>query len=271
MRRRLSLPWFAVLAVGLMIFLYAPLVIAALYAFNSGYNLTWPPQGLSLRWFANVIGDPYFRTAFTNSVVAATATGIIATTVGTAAAFAFTRGRTSVSRAAEGLGRLPVMLPPIFIGIGFIALMRLTSLSPSMVTIIAGHVVVALPWAIVVVVARLSTFEPELELVARDLGAGAWQTFRRITIPIIAPALFGAGLLAFAWSFDEVLITNFTSGQTVTVPIYVFSKLKRLYDPSMNAVATILLLIPWLTFGVAALFLRRAGGNIGELLGQRVK
>ncbi len=271
MRRPISLPWLALSATLLMLFLYAPLAVAGLYAFNGGNNLTWPPQGYSLRWFANILGDPSFREAFTNSVIAATSTALIATTVAMAAAFAFTRTRSRTARAVEGLGRLPVMLPPVFIGVGFVALMQMTSTAPSMGTIIAGHVTVALPWAILIVTARLRTLEPEVELAARDLGAGPWQTIRRVTIPIMAPAILGAALLAFAWSFDELLITNFTSGGLTTVPLYVLAKLRRMYDPSANAVAIVLLLIPWLTFGVAALFLRRTGGNIGELLGQRVK
>lgn len=271
MKLRISIPWLAIVACGLMAFLYAPLLIAGLYAFNGGSNLTWPPQGFSLRWFANIINDPTFRDALRNSLTAAVVTALVSTIVGTAAGFAFVRTRTRTSRAIEALSRLPVMLPPVFIGIGFVALMELGSFAPSMLTVIAGHVTVALPWTILVVTARLRTSEPELELAARDLGAGPWQTMRRITLPIMAPALFGAALLAFAWSFDELLITNFTSGTITTVPIYVLAKLRRLYDPSANAVAMILLLLPWFTFGIAALSLRRTGGNIGELLGQRVR
>lgn len=271
MTRRLSIPWLALASVALMIFLYAPLVIAGLYAFNDGTNLTWPPRGFSLRWFANIAEDPAFRAALLNSLTAASVTALLATVVGTAASFAFIRTHTRIGRLVEGLGRLPVMVPPVFVGVGFVALMRLTSSAPSMLTVIAGHLTVALPWAILVVSARLRTLEPEIELAARDLGAGPWQTVRRITLPIVAPAIFGAALLAFAWSFDELLITNFTSGQITTVPIYVLAKLRRLYDPSANAVALVLLLLPWLTFGAAALFLRRSGGNIGELLGRRLK
>lgn len=271
MRRRSSFPWLALLSALLLLFLYAPLIVAGLYAFNSGSNLTWPPQGFSLRWFANIANDPSFRGALVNSVLAAAATAIVATVVGTAASFAFVRAHNRATRGAEALGRLPVMLPPVFVGIGFVALMQATSAAPSMLTVIGGHVVVALPWTILVVTARLRTLEPEIELAGRDLGAGQWQAMRRITLPIIAPAIFGAALLSFAWSFDELLITNFTSGQITTVPIYVLAKLRRLYDPSANAVAMVLLLLPWLTFGAAALFLRRSGGNIGELLGQRIK
>ena len=271
MSRRFSFPWLALISALLLLFLYAPLIIAGLYAFNDGSNLTWPPHGFSLRWFANIAGDPSFRGALVNSVIAATATAVVATIIGTAASFAFVRAHNRATRGAEAFGRLPVMLPPVFVGVGFVALMQVTNAAPSMLTVIGGHVIVAIPWTILVVTARLRTLEPEIELAGRDLGAGQWQTMRRITLPIIAPAIFGAALLSFAWSFDELLITNFTSGQITTVPIYVLAKLRRLYDPSANAVAMVLLLLPWVTFGAAALFLRRSGGNIGELLGRRIK
>ena len=271
MMRRISMPWLAIVSVALMLFLYAPLAVATLYAFNSGANLSWPPQGFSLQWFARVLSDASFRQAFLNSIIAATATAIITLLVGSAAALVFARVRSRGSTLAEGLGRLPVMLPPLLIGIGFVALMKMTSTAPSMIYIIAGHVVVAIPFVITVVAARLRTMDVEIEYAARDLGAGPWQTLRRVTLPILAPAIIGGAMLAFAWSFDELLITNFTSGTQSTVPIYVLGRLRRSYDPGANAVAVFLLLIPWIAFALAWLFLRRTGGNIGELLGQRVK
>ncbi len=268
---RLAPSWLAALTVALMLFLYAPLVIAVLYAFNGGSNLTWPPQGFSLQWFAEIFGDSEFRAALTVSFEAAIASSVLSTAIGTTAAFVFARRRSRVSRLVEGLARLPVMLPPLFIGVGLVALMAVLNFAPSLLTIIIGHTIVTVPFVVIVVMARLRTYETELELAARDLGADPWQAIRRITLPIIAPAVVGAALLAFAFSFDEVLVTNFTSGALSTVPIYVLGRLRRYTDPGANAVATILLLIPWISFGAGAIFLRRTGGSIGELLGQRVK
>jgi spermidine/putrescine transport system permease protein len=268
-RRRL--PWVAIVSVGLMIFLYAPLAVSVLYAFNGGSNLTWPPQGLSLRWFLLVAQDSMFRNAFWVSVEVATVASLVATVLGTAAAVAFTRSRSRWSRLVEALGRLPIMLPPLFIGIGFVALMNVTGIGPSFGMIVLGHIVYVVPWVIVILSARLLTFEVELEEAGRDLGAGPFETMRRVTLPILAPAIVGAILLTFAWSFDELLITNFTSGVTSTVPIYVMGRLRRVADPGANAVATVLLLIPWGAFAAGALILRRNGGSIAEILGQRVK
>lgn len=258
-RRRHRTPWLGWTAAGLLVFLYAPLVVASIYAFNSGPNLSWPPRGVSTRWFAQLFADPQFIAALKSSLIAAVSSSTISTVVGTAAAFVFTRRTSRLSAATAGLARLPIMLPPLFIGVGILATLELTGIPPSMGTIVAGHVVIIVPFVITIIVARLRTLDIELELAARDLGASPVQALRRITLPLIAPAIVGSLFLGFAFSFDEILVTNFTSGSLVTVPIYVLGRLRRYVDPSANAVAFILLLIPWVTFGVAALILRRSG------------
>lgn len=250
--------WLGLICLALLLFLYAPLVVAVVYAFNSGHNLSWPPQGFSLYWFQTLFTDDLFRQALFTSVIAATVSSLLAGTIGTAAAIVITRRRSRLATVFDGLGRLPVMFPPLFIGIGIVAAMEMTRIDPSIFTIILGHTTLALPFVVIVVTARFRTFDLELELAARDLGAGPWQVLRRVTMPIVAPATVGAIMLAFAISFDEVLVTNFTSGTLSTVPIYVFAKLRRYIDPGANAVATILLLIPWIALGVGALSLRRS-------------
>jgi ABC-type spermidine/putrescine transport system permease subunit II len=145
--------------------------------------------------------------------------------------------------------------------------MKAIALSPSLLTIVAGHVIVVIPFVILVVGSRLRTYEVELEQAARDLGATPRQVIARITLPIIAPAIFGAFLVAFAFSFDEILITNFTSGTQSTVPIYILGRLRRLVDPGANAVAVILLLIPWVAFGIGQVVLKRlTGSGLSEAL-----
>jgi len=272
MRRRLSVPWLAVACLFLLVFLYAPLVVAVLFAFNSANSLTWPLQGLSLRWFELVFRTREFQAAMTTSFAAATITSILSTLMGAAAAVVFTRVRNRLSRSAEVLGRLPVMLPPLFMGIGLVALMKLASFTPSLLTIVVGHTLIVIPFVILVVVARLRTFDPELELAARDLGAEPGQVIRRITLPLVAPALFGAALLSFAWSFDETLVTNFTSGIQSTVPIYILGRLHRSADPGANAVAAILLVVPWVAFAIGHVALKRfTGSGLTEALMQRVR
>ena len=141
--RHLRVTWLGALCAVLLAFLYAPLVLAVVYAFNSEPNLSWPPQGVSLRWFDAIFSDPAFRDALRLSVEAACATALLAGSIGTAAAVVFTRRRSRVARAFEGLGLLPVMLPPLFIAIGLVAAMKATAVTPSLTTIVLGHTVVA--------------------------------------------------------------------------------------------------------------------------------
>lgn len=263
MRRSRTL---TVVAGFLIVFIYLPLLVVVLYALNGQANLSWPPHGVSLQWFRLVLSDPLFRAGLTTSVWAATATAIVAAAIGTAAAFAITRRSTRFTRWLESTSRLPVLLPPLFIGISLVAAMKTFAIDPSMFTIIAGHVIVSTPFVILIVASRLRTYDVAVEQAARDLGASPWMVLRRITLPLIAPSVLGGMVIAFAISFDEVLITNFTSGTRQTLPLFVLSRLRRTIDPSVNAVATILLVVPWIA--VTLLFVaqrRRAARHSGEI------
>jgi spermidine/putrescine transport system permease protein len=184
-------------------------------------------------------------------VYAATATALVAVVVGTTAAFAMARRPTKVTRWLESGSRLPVILPPLFIGIALVAAMKTFAIDPSLATIVTGHVILTTPFVILIVVSRLRNYDVALEHAARDLGATPSMVLRRITFPLIAPSVLGAMVVAFAISFDEVLITNFTSGTRQTLPLFVLSRLRRTIDPSVNAVATILLLVPWVAVAIA--------------------
>jgi spermidine/putrescine transport system permease protein len=255
----------SVAAWALVVFLYAPLAVAVLYAFSAKPLLAWPFEGWSLQWFEKLFAERQFRRALATSVEIAAWTALLATVIGTAAAFVFTRHVSRLATLGQVLSRLPVMLPGLFIGIGFVALMILSGLGPGKPMIIAGHTVVATPWVVLVMTARLATYDTDLEAAARDLGASPLQVLRRVTLPILAPALTGSALLAFAWSFDETLVTTFTAGSETTVPLYIIGRLRRVVDPSGNAVAVLLLMVPWITFTIAALMLRR--GGLGASLG----
>lgn len=237
-------------------FLYLPLVVVIVYAFNGGSSLSWPIHGFSLRWFDQIFSDPTFRHAFLISLEAAALTALISSVVATMAGLAFARRRSRLFMALEGASIVPAMMPPLFIAIALFTAMDKFNISPSLLTIVAGHLIIVIPFVLVVVSARLRQFDVHLEWAARDLGAGVGQALRRITLPVILPASIGAALLAFAFSFDEVLVTNFTSGLTTTLPIYIYAKLHRTIDPSVNAVATLLMAMPWIALGLAVPFLR---------------
>lgn len=248
-----------VLVVGALIaFLYAPVAVAVVFAFNSGSTLSVPLQGLSLRWFRAVLADPGFRDALTNSLLVAVVTAGGTALIGTASAFVIVRRRSRPVAALEGFSRLPVMLPPLLIGASLLTTIAASGVALSLMTVTVGHLVYVIPYVVVVVVARLRSVDLELEQAARDLGAGPLETFRRVTLPLLTPAVLGAAMLAFAFSFDEILITTFTSGLDSTLPMFIVSKMRRTIDPSINAVATVLLLVPWIALALALVTTRRS-------------
>lgn len=240
-----------IVVVLLLLFLYAPLVVVVVFAFNSGANLSWPIQGISLRWFRTVFSDPNFSGAFRTSAEASALVSLASAFIATAAAIVLTRRRGRLFTAIQGTALLPAMLPPLFIAIALFTSMEQFHIQPGLGPIVLGQLIVVIPFVLVVVSARLQRFEIELEEAARDLGAGILETMRRVTLRIVLVSVVGAALLAFAFSFDEVLITNFTSGTTTTLPIYIYSKMHRSIDPSINAVATLLMVTPWLALAVA--------------------
>jgi ABC-type spermidine/putrescine transport system permease subunit II len=249
-------------AVALFVFIYVPLVVVVVFAFNGGANMSWPLHGVSLRWFRLIFGDPAFVSGLETSAVAALATAVLAGMTGTTAAFAFVRRPSRIRRWLESGSRLPVMLPPLFIGISLVAAMKTFAVEPSLATIVAGLVIVTTPFVVLIVGARLRNYDLAVEQAARDLGATPSMVLRRITFPLIAPSILGAMVIAFAISFDEVLITNFTSGTRQTLPLFVLSRMRRTIDPSVNAVATTLLLVPWVAVGLSLLVQRRRSSRV---------
>ena len=184
--------------------------------------------------------------------------------IGTASSFVFVRRPSRPTTALELGAMVPAMLPPLLIGVALLTAMAAFDIAPSLRTVTLGHVVYVIPFVIVIVAARLRSIDQELEQAARDLGASPLETLRRVTLPALLPAIVGAGLLAFAFSFDEVLITTFTIGLDPTLPMYVISRMRRTIDPSVNAVATVLLAVPWISvvlYLVITRLLNRSGAS----------
>jgi putative spermidine/putrescine transport system permease protein len=223
-------------------FIYLPLVVIGLYAFNENVNQAWPIQEWSTKWFSIAWHDEGVRDALLLSVQAALGATAIALVLGTLASLAVARysffGRETISF----LIILPIALPGIVTGIALQATYENANISYGLMTIIIGHAT----FCIVVVynnsVARLRRVAGSLEEASSDLGADSWQTFRYITFPQLRSALLAGGLLAFALSFDEVIVTIFTSGAQQTLPIWIFSNLSRPAElPIVNVVAVFLI------------------------------
>jgi spermidine/putrescine transport system permease protein len=156
------------------------------------------------------------------------------------------------------------MVPGLILGVALLVFFSKIEMRLSMTTVVIGHVLVTLPLMILILSARMERLDPALIEAARDLGAGSWTAFRRILLPMIAPALIAGGLLVIAFSLDEFIITLFTNGGTTTVPVLIFALLRRGLDPSVNAIATLLLLGTTILGVIAARIVSRRGMSLGH-------
>ncbi|MGZ8481137.1 MAG: ABC transporter permease [Candidatus Limnocylindria bacterium] len=226
-------------------FLYLPLVVLAVYAFNESRSLAWPPTGLTLHWFGEAASNPRIIDAFWSSIVAAAGATAVALVLGTLAALSVQRyaffGRETISFLLV----LPIALPGVVTGVALSTTFRTIGLEFGLLTVIIGHATFCVVIAYNNVLARLRRLPRTAEEASSDLGADTWRTFRRITLPGIRTALLSGGLLAFALSFDEVIVTNFTAGPgTETIPLWILGAIQRPNElPVVNVVALVLVLL----------------------------
>jgi len=209
-------------------FIYVPLIVIAVYAFNESRSQSWPIDGLTLDWFDKALHNPGVRDAFLTSLKAGLGATAIAILLGTLAAMAVARHRFFGRDTISFLVVLPIALPGIVTGMALNAsFTQVLGVDLSLFTVIVGHAT----FCIVVVynnaVARLRRTGTSLEEAASDLGAGPWRTFRDVTFPQLRTALVAGALLAFALSFDEIIVTTFTAGSQETLPIWIFTNYSR--------------------------------------------
>jgi spermidine/putrescine transport system permease protein len=255
-------PWL-VLTVVVLLFLFVPAILVVLFAFNST-NSTATFGGFSTKWFAEVFDSPEYTEALWNSAKAALFTAVIDVVAGTAAALALTRLSPRWARVLSGVYLFPLMIPGLILGVALLVFFSKLDVPLTMFTVVVGHVLVTLPLMILIVAARVARLDTSVLEAGRDLGASGWTTFRRILLPMIAPALIAGSLLVVAWSLDEFIITLFTNGGTVTVPILIFALLRRGLDPSVNAIATLLLVVTTLLGVLAARIVSTRGVSLGH-------
>jgi spermidine/putrescine transport system permease protein len=245
--------WIAFLGLCL-VFMLGPIALVILFSFGSNALIGFPMGAFTLRWYTDLLSDTAFHDAFVNSLVVAFSTALLSSLTGTLAAFALLRSAPRLSRAVLSLVALPVLLPPLVVAIAIVVLfVRGIGVGLGLPVVVLGHVLVTQPFVILILMARLATFDHAAVESARDLGATQWQAFRLVTLPQIGPALVGAALVAAAISLDDFIIASFTIGGGNTVSTFVWGKLRTTLDPSINAIATVLLA---LTLGASALALR---------------
>jgi putative spermidine/putrescine transport system permease protein len=255
------------IAVGIgLAFIYIPLIVIVLYAFNSSKILAWPPPGWTTHWFTQAFNNEAAREAFLTSLKAGVIATAIALVLGSLAALAVARQRFFGRETISFLVILPIALPGVVTGIALSnTFTQVLDIPLSLLTVIIGHAT----FCIVVVynnaVARLRRVSGSFEEASADLGADTWQTFRYVTFPAMKSALFAGGLLAFALSFDEIIVTNFTIGAgEQTLPIWIFSNLFRPHElPIVNAVAVIVIVISIIPVYIAHRLGAEEGGATG--------
>lgn len=252
-------------------FLWAPILVLVLFSFNQSKSVA-SFTGFTLKWYSNILNnvvgaESAFSTelmlnAFRNSLFVGTIATAIATVLGTMIALAMARGSFPGKRLLDGLLFLPVVIPEItqaislaiFFKVAFdwIQLLSGERVFPGFHTIIMAHVTFNISYVAIVVRARLADMDPTLEEAASDLGANPWQTFWRVTFPLILPGVIAGALLAFTLSLDDFVITFFTSGVgTTTLPVFVYGLLKLTVTPEVNAISTIMMLLSTLLIGIS--------------------
>lgn len=234
--------WARALSLLVLAFLYIPLLVVVLYAFNKTIGQSFPPQGLTGKWFSVAWNNEQVREALGNSLKVAAAATFMALVLGSLAAFAVHRFRFFGREAVSFLLVIPLAIPGIVTGMALASAINLGGevfgLSYSLLTITAGHATFCIVVVYNNVLARLRRTSPSLFEASSDLGADGWQTFRFVTLPNLATALLAGGLLAFALSFDEIIVTNFTAGTEITLPKWMFNNLRIPNQrPQVNVVA----------------------------------
>jgi spermidine/putrescine transport system permease protein len=240
--RPIRIPWLLIFCVIIVIYLFFPIFIIALFSFNDSPSISFPIRGFSLRWYANVIGGPIFLSALKNTLIVGVITTTICVVIGLLAALALTRYNFRLRPLVRGLFLVPLSLPGLLIGLSLLSYFVSLHIHLSLGTVVIGHLIYTLPYFFLVTTTRLEKFDRLLEEAAQDLGCTAWQTFWKVNFPIIAPSIIGAALIVFALSFDEFLITFFVIGTDSTLPMLVWSMMRRSIDPSVNAISVMLIL-----------------------------
>jgi putative spermidine/putrescine transport system permease protein len=236
------------IATGLTLaFIYLPLAVITLYAFNDRTNQAWPIQGLTLKWFGKALDNPGARDALLTSLKAGLGATALALLLGSLAAFAVQRYRFFGRETVSFLVILPIALPGIVTGMALNATFRSVfepfGVGLGLFTVIVGHATFCIVVVYNNVVARLRRLSRSIEEASMDLGADTWQTFRYVTLPAIRTSLLAGALLAFALSFDEIIVTTFTAGDQQTLPIWIFTNLSRPNQlPIVNVVAVLVVL-----------------------------
>jgi spermidine/putrescine transport system permease protein len=245
----------------LLLLLYLPIGVLFLFSVNNGVVFVFPLKGLTPHWYRDMLKNVELLQSLRNSALVALSSSALATALGTLAAIALLRFQFRGKAGFLAVALTPLLVPFIILGVALLVLFSMLGISRSLWTVAAAHTVVSLPYTLLVVMARLVGFDPRLEEAAQDLGATYPYTLRRIILPLLAPSVLAAWLVAFTVSFDEFVLASFLIGRDPTLPVYLFSQLRFANRfPQVVALAVTVMLVS-LGLVLLAEWLQRRGAE----------
>jgi spermidine/putrescine transport system permease protein len=255
-----------------LLFLYGPILLLPLFAFNDGRVVAFPLQGFTFNWFREMAADVNLRNAAKNSLIIALSVATISTILGIFAARASVRYRFPGKGPLLGLIMLPLVLPEMIVAMALLVVLLSMGISLSLFTVIIGQVLICTPFAVAILTSAFQSLDKSLEEAALDLGETPWSTFRLIVLPLVMPGIMASFLICFTISFDEFIISNFLGSGQPILSVYIFGQFRfPAKVPSMLALGTVLVCFSIILLGIAEYFRRRgiakAGGkNSGGFL-----
>jgi spermidine/putrescine transport system permease protein len=251
-------------AYAYLAFLYLPVILLPLFSFNDSAVVAFPLQGFTTRWYESLAGNPALQEAAVNSFVVGVASAVVSTILAIGAARATTRYRFPAQAPVTGLIMLPLVLPEIIVAVALLVVLLQLGLELSLFTVTLGHVLFCLPFAVTVLRASFQGLDRSLEEASLDLGETAVATFFRVTLPLVAPGLIASLLITFTISFDEFILAFFLSGQSPTLPLYIWGQLRFTAKlPGVLALGSLILLFSLVLLGAAELLRRRVERRSG--------
>lgn len=261
MRRRLSL--LGVWSWAVYGFVLAPIAVILLASLTAAEYTSFPPHGISLRWYFEIPKHPEFLESLWISLVVAVVSGTLATALGTPAALALVRYRFRGREPLNGFFLSPLMLPAVILGVALLQFYTRVGITRTPAALVCGHLVITVPYVVRLVSASLAGLDPSLERAALILGATPWKAFTRVTLPLVAPGVIAGGAFATIVSFDDVSIALFlASPKTTTLPVRIFTYIEQTFDPLVTAVCSLLVLLT----AAAVVLIERCVG-LGRLFG----
>ncbi|MFD1796273.1 ABC transporter permease [Paracoccus aurantiacus] len=252
-------------AIAYLIFLYAPILLLPIFAFNSGTIIAFPLKGFTTEWFGQMVANATLRRAFTNSLIIAVSSSIMATCLGIFAARASTRFNFPGKPGIMGLIMLPLVLPEIIVAMSLLVVLLAIGVQLSIFTVILGHTLICLPYAIAILSTAFNSLDKSLEEAAYDLGETKWSAFRLVILPLVMPGIVSALLMSFTISLDEFIIAFFLAGNEPTLPTYIFSQLRfPKAIPVIMSLGTVLVVMSIVLLTIAEYFRRRGVARTGQ-------